>query len=244
MAALELRLLGGFEVRLNGGPAVDLPTRKTRFLLGFLALPPGQAHPRERLASLLWSDRSDAQAQHSLRQSLSSLRKALAGAEAQPLVADRRTVRLDPAAVAVDAIAFEDLLDSGTVEALRRACGLYRGELLAGESARERPFEDWLVYERGRRDRGGHRDGAATARAQPGARKGPPGADGPLCRSGAARGGPGTIPALPGGPRARAGSRPGAGDGESLPGDPRRPGVVLGLASATPCRPWPSRISW
>ena len=150
MASLELRLLGGFEARLQAGPAFDLPTRKARFLLSFLALPPGQAHPREKLASMLWSDRSDAQAQHSLRQSLSSLRKALAAAESQPLLADRRTVSLDPAAVAVDAVRFEDLLVSGTVEALRQACTLYRGELLAGQSTRDRPFEDWLFYERGR----------------------------------------------------------------------------------------------
>lgn len=150
MAALELKLLGPFEARLRAGQAFDLPTKKAKLLLSFLALPPGQAQPREKLASLLWSGRADEQAQHSLRQSLSSLRKALAGAEPQPLLADRRTVSLDPAAVAVDVVRFEDLLASGTTEALQEACTLYRGELLEDESAREPPFEEWLFYERGR----------------------------------------------------------------------------------------------
>ncbi len=150
MASLEVRLLGGFEARLKTGQSFDLPNKKAKLLLSFLALPAGQVYPRQKLASLLWSDRADAQAQHSLRQSISSLRKALSGAESQPLLADRQTVGLDPAAVTVDVARFEALLAKGTVEALRQACALYRGELLEGESARDRPFEEWLFYERRR----------------------------------------------------------------------------------------------
>ena len=46
-----MRLLGGFGARLEG-PAFNPPSQKTKFLLSFLALPPGQAHSREKLASL------------------------------------------------------------------------------------------------------------------------------------------------------------------------------------------------
>ena len=77
MTCLDLRLLGGFEARLKGGPAIDLPTKKTKLLLAYLALPPGEAHPRQKLANLLWSDRGDEQARHSLRDALSALRKEL-----------------------------------------------------------------------------------------------------------------------------------------------------------------------
>ncbi len=59
MAALQLKLLGRFEARLKDGPSLDLPTKKTQLLLGFLALNTGEAQPREKLASLLWSDRGD-----------------------------------------------------------------------------------------------------------------------------------------------------------------------------------------
>ncbi len=119
-------------------------------LLAFLALRPGEVQPREKLASLLWSDRGDEQARHSLRDALSGLRNALGDAEPSPLVADRETVNLDPAAVEVDAVGFERLVASGTREALKKACALYRGELLEGESIRDPPFEEWLFYERGK----------------------------------------------------------------------------------------------
>ena len=51
MARLSVTLLGGFQARLDAGPAVALPTRKSQALLAYLALPPGQAHPRDKLGS-------------------------------------------------------------------------------------------------------------------------------------------------------------------------------------------------
>ncbi len=148
MASLELRLLGRFEARLTSGPAIDLPTKKTQLLLAYLALPPGKKHPRHKLAALLWSDRGDEQARHSLRDALSALRKALGDVEPPPLVADRDTVSLNPAAVEVDAMTFQNLAAAGTHEDPRQACALYRGELLEGVSVRDPPFEEWLFYER------------------------------------------------------------------------------------------------
>ncbi len=62
MAALKLKLLGRFEARLKDGPSLDLPTTMTQLLVAFLALNTGEAQPREKLASLLWSDRGDEQA--------------------------------------------------------------------------------------------------------------------------------------------------------------------------------------
>ncbi len=62
MAALKLKILGRFEAGFKGGPAIDLPTKKTQLLLAYLALKAGEAQPRDKLASLLWSDRGDEQA--------------------------------------------------------------------------------------------------------------------------------------------------------------------------------------
>jgi TolB-like protein/DNA-binding SARP family transcriptional activator/Fe-S-cluster formation regulator IscX/YfhJ len=150
MASLELRLLGRFEARLKGGPAIDLPTKKTKLLLAYLALTPDEAHSRDKLCALLWSDRGDEQAHHSLRNALLALRKELGDAEPPPFVAERETIGLDAAAVEVDAVTFEKLVASGTLGALERACALYRGELLEGETVRDPPFEEWLFYERER----------------------------------------------------------------------------------------------
>ena len=150
MAVAELTLFGGFGIRLASGRAAELPVRKDRALLAVLALPPGATHSRESLASLLWSDRGDQQARDSLRHSLTRLRQCLQGATPPPIVADRQSVRLDPAAVTTDVAAFERLLTEGTPEALQRAAALYLGDLLDGIGVRDPAFEDWLLIERQR----------------------------------------------------------------------------------------------
>src|SRR5258708_9790834 len=76
-AGLKLTLLGGFQAQLDAGAALALPTRKAQALLAYLAVPLGQAHPREKLATLLWGDMQDAQARGNLRYTLSRIRKAL-----------------------------------------------------------------------------------------------------------------------------------------------------------------------
>ncbi len=53
MAGLKLTLLGGFEVASSGGERLSLSTRKAKALLAYLALRPGQAHSREKIAGLL-----------------------------------------------------------------------------------------------------------------------------------------------------------------------------------------------
>ena len=62
MLRLNVTLLGGFEVRLGSGPAVVLARKKAQALLAYLVVEPGEAHPRDKLAALLWGDRSDQQA--------------------------------------------------------------------------------------------------------------------------------------------------------------------------------------
>ena len=62
MSRLHLALLGGFRARLESGPVVTVPGRKAQALLAYLALPPGKAHPRDKLANLLWAESSPARA--------------------------------------------------------------------------------------------------------------------------------------------------------------------------------------
>ena len=81
MAQLKLTLLGGFRARLDPGSSLVLPTRKAQALLAYLALPLGRAHPREKLAALLWGGIREPSARASLRQALFSIRRTLAGAE-------------------------------------------------------------------------------------------------------------------------------------------------------------------
>ena len=148
---LKICLLGGFEARAPDGRPIALPTRKAEALLAILAATPGTAHPRERLATLLWSNSGDEQARGSLRQTLALLRKALAPAGLPGIVARGETVSLDPEGIDVDVAAFDAALAAGTPDALGDAIALYRGDFLDGFALPGEPFEEWLALERARR---------------------------------------------------------------------------------------------
>src|SRR5262245_15637388 len=150
MARLSLTLLGGFQARLDPGPNLTLPTRKTQALLAYLALPLGQAHPRDKLAALLWGGIRVESARASLRQALFAIRRAFADAEGELLRQDADTLALVTGAVDVDVEAFERLVADGAPETLARAAALYRGDLLSGFALDEAPFEEWLLGERER----------------------------------------------------------------------------------------------
>jgi DNA-binding SARP family transcriptional activator len=148
MTRLELTLLGGFSARLSSGLVLGLPTRKTQALLAYLALHPGQGHPRDKLASLLWGDMGQAEARRNLRRTLFSLRQAVG--ETGALVTDGSSVRLDPDGMGVDVREFERLVRAGSPATLEEGVRLYQGDLLAGVTLREAPFEEWLLAERER----------------------------------------------------------------------------------------------
>jgi DNA-binding SARP family transcriptional activator len=147
--ALRVNLLGGLRV-LSGaaGEVVVLPTRKARALLAYLACSPGRAHPREKLAALLWGDRPDSQARASLRQELYGLRRALTLVEPKALSLIDNAVALEPASVEVDILHFQRLFAEGTPSALEAAVALYHGELLEGLAPDAPAFEEWLRAER------------------------------------------------------------------------------------------------
>jgi TolB-like protein/DNA-binding SARP family transcriptional activator/Flp pilus assembly protein TadD len=149
MTSLELVLLGGFRARA-AGQAIDVSGRKERALLAVLAMPPGEPRSRDKLASLLWSDRGDKQARDSLKQAILRLRKSFGTLHPLPILTDRETLTLDAAKVAVDVQEFEHRLDEGTPEAVARAASLYRGDLLDGLDVRDPVFEEWLLFERQR----------------------------------------------------------------------------------------------
>src|SRR3989449_6181430 len=150
MAKLSLTLLGGFQARLDTGEALGLPTRKAQALLAYLALPLGQAHPRDKLASVLWGGIREESARASLRQALFAIRKALGADAVAVLRQEGDLVALSPAAVDVDVADFERAVATGSPESLARAAELYRGDLLAGLGVDETPFEEWLLGERER----------------------------------------------------------------------------------------------
>src|SRR3954449_1303542 len=97
-AGLNLRCWGDF-VLTDCASGFDLRPRgrKTRALLGYLALHPGRPVSRERLTGLLWGDRGEEQARASLRQAILEL-KPLSAGECNALAIERDHVMLRPEA--------------------------------------------------------------------------------------------------------------------------------------------------
>ncbi len=147
MTQIRVALLGGFTATGPQGRFLALPTRKAEAVLGVLACRAGEPQPRERVTALLWGDRGDRQARHSLSQTLTSIRNAMAGAP-DPFLAERETLAINPAMVSADVIEFIALARRDDRASLRRAADLYRGPLLEGLRLTEAAFDEWLSQER------------------------------------------------------------------------------------------------
>src|SRR5574341_1316524 len=105
--ALRVYLLGPFRIA-RGTQTIRLPRRKVESLLAYLVLHP-EEHPREKLAALFWGDFSDAQARHSLRTALLTLRKQLGD---EILSVERETVQVAPTfPLWVDALEFAKIAE-------------------------------------------------------------------------------------------------------------------------------------
>ncbi|MET0344159.1 MAG: AAA family ATPase [Polyangiales bacterium] len=149
-AGLYIRLLGEPELTLAGKRLTLPPSKKTRALLGYLALSE-RAHRRERLCGLLWDVADDPRA--ALRWSLSKLRELVDADGKARLIADREHVRLDLSDAWLDVaeartLARARLCDVST-DVLESALALFRGELLEGlELADFHAYHAFCVSER------------------------------------------------------------------------------------------------
>ena len=121
--AMKLSLFGPFRASLDG-QELRIGSRRSQALLAMVALAPTAAVARDRLAATLWPDRAEEQARASLRQELSSLRRAL-GAASDIVTADASCVRINKDALSPGFGSPDD------------------GEFLEGLDLRSEPFDDW-----------------------------------------------------------------------------------------------------
>jgi len=144
MPSLSCRVLGPVRVTLAGADApAELLWRKHVALLVYLARSPRKSRTREHLIGLLWSDRDERQARHSLSEALRVLRRALGD---DRVLADVDQVRLAPDAVTLDCDRFADLCER---REWATAAALIDGEFLEGLVIPEaNDFESWLAAER------------------------------------------------------------------------------------------------
>ncbi len=146
--SFTVRMLDGFELRDSAGRSVKLSGRKAQALVAYLILRPNHTETRERLATLLWRDRFDEQARHSLRQTVLTLRKALGDVDATLLRSDGEKLILDASRLSVDALDFETSIKSEKRTDLESALEAYKTPLMDGFSAREEDFDRWLDEQR------------------------------------------------------------------------------------------------
>jgi len=141
---IQCRLLGPIEVRVAGRRApAKLLEYKNLALLVYLACSPKRSRSRDHLIGLLWPDKPEDKARHSLNVALSVLREA-AGSDA--LTTQGNRIGLVPGAVELDTERFEALVAAGDWAG---ACALVEAEFLDGFVVRgSTDFEQWLAAER------------------------------------------------------------------------------------------------
>lgn len=142
---LEVRLLGGFEVR-TGGKTISLPSRPAQSLFAYLVFHAGTAFRREMLAGQLWPDTMEATARDYLRHALWRIRRALQEASVSAyLKADDLAISFDPSrAYWLDAAALTALSAKSSAREITQAIDAYAGELLPGF------YDEWVLLERER----------------------------------------------------------------------------------------------
>src|SRR5215469_4697397 len=147
-----LRLLGAFTIEVSAARpvAIAVRSRKARALLAYLAMKPDWRASREELATLLWGDNPDAQARHSLRQCLVSLRQDLHLLAPGMLDIGRETIELSADALAVDARELAASVTASDPAALARAADLWRGTFLADLALDIEEFDAWRGREQDR----------------------------------------------------------------------------------------------
>ena len=138
------RTLGPIEVTVDGAPApAEMLWRKHLALLVYLARSPRHTRSREHLIGLLWADRTEAAARHSLSEALRVIRRH-AGQDALEVTVGQ--VGLAPGMVELDVDRLEQLAAAGDWGA---ASELVAGEFLEGFGVPDATeFEDWLATER------------------------------------------------------------------------------------------------
>lgn len=138
---LEIRILGGFALHLDGREIDSLRPGRAQSLLVYLLLHRDSPQPRSRIAAAFWPDTSEAQARTNLRREIHGLRKALPQEGDFLLVESQVLQWRGRQNWRCDLSDFEAAMAEGDFEQAVRS---YGGELLPG------CYEEWMLPHRER----------------------------------------------------------------------------------------------
>src|SRR5882762_8229331 len=141
---IVVRALGPVDVSVNGGAApAKLLWKKNLALLIYLARSPKRVRTREHLIGLLWGEKPEDKARHSLNEAVHVLRRC---ARDDGFESDTAQVRIAPGAVELDTDILETLAAASDYAG---AAALINGDFLEGFSVRgASEFDNWLAAER------------------------------------------------------------------------------------------------
>jgi DNA-binding SARP family transcriptional activator len=141
---ITCRTLGPVEVVLDHGPSVpELLWRKNLALLIYLARSGPRGRSREHLIGLLWPDKPQEAARHSLNEAMRPIRRAVGEGGVE---SSAQHIALAPGAVRLDV---DELVGYAAKQQWEPASSLVSGEFMEGFSVPEASqYEDWLAGER------------------------------------------------------------------------------------------------
>jgi DNA-binding SARP family transcriptional activator len=144
LPVVHARVLGPARVTIDGADApAELLWRKHLALLVYLARSPRGSRTREHLVGVLWSDRDDKSARHSLSEALRVLRRVLGEARVRT---DVDQVALEPGALTLDC---DQLAVYAAAADWASAAALVQGDFLEGLAVPDaNEFETWVATER------------------------------------------------------------------------------------------------
>jgi DNA-binding SARP family transcriptional activator len=144
---LRVCVLGNLAVLRQGTRMQLPPSKKTRALLGYLAVT-ARSHSRDRLCAMLWPIPDDPRA--ALRWSLTRLRPLVDEPDCQRINADRDHVGLDLDRVTVDILSLRNVARNGTdtisTDALLQATEALESEVPRGSRSAGLPRVSELVH--------------------------------------------------------------------------------------------------
>ena len=143
-----LKTFGNLRFEDHRGRELRAPTRKTAALAAYLAMRPDKRVAREAIACLLWGDKKETHARHSLSQAISDVRHAFGE---QLICVDSQFLWSPGEAADVDALRLAELARGrSAAKGFEAIESLYDGEFLLGFDLGQEDFDCWVLVERER----------------------------------------------------------------------------------------------
>jgi len=140
MSSFKVRLFGEFSATDHRGNTLALGSRRTHTTLAWMAMHLDAPAPLRDFVALFGGDSPAALGR--------DLRYALRFAAPDVLIGSGDTLRFNPRAVDVDVARFDLLAANGSLNAIRAAAEIYRGNLLEGFDSDVPDFEAWVSERR------------------------------------------------------------------------------------------------